>query len=1037
MKEKLLLVFLFCFCAYAGAMAQSRTVRGKVTSSTDGAGLATVTVQVKGGNVTTQTDANGDYAINVSGGETLVFSYVGFVSAEEPVGDRSVINVSLAMDLQQIEEVIVTGVAGATDRRKLTVSVTKVNADKLNIVPATSAATALSGKVAGLKTSGVRGTPGAAADMLLRGDNNLNVGSGPLILVDGTILSGTLADINVDDVESIEVVKGAAAAALYGSRAGNGVISVITKRGKGIALNSTKITVRNELGAENLAKYLKTSESHYYELADDWETAKGKYTKYKAAGYPADYMGQGYDPRITGKRDPDPDGYMDNPYGVYRDEQKEFFRTGTSMTNFISVANRSENNNVYLSFENNQQDGVVRFADGYKRQNFRFNIDQQLTSWFKVSATNLFVNRSIGAPSENALFYNIARLEKDVTLSAPNPDGQPYYVRFNQWNEETVNPMYTMWKQKTQNNTRRWMSNFSGNINFTSWANLDLSHSMEIINQRTGTINPMDTWQRSGGTVETNGMSYTGGNMSQGSNETKANNTQITLNLSEKFGDLSARAKLSYLYENRHYESSSLSGSQFVVTDIENLNNFQTGNTNTGSYLDDERAQNYFAIVGLDWKDKLLFDGMYRYDGSSLFGPDARWNSYYRLSGAYRISEDVSINGIDELKIRAAYGTAGIRPSFAWQYEVYSLSAGNTSASQKGNTFLKPSTTREAEVGLNVEFLRKFNFEATYANSVTDDQFLNIPLIPFLNDGFSSQWQNAGSIESNTFEFSLGANWIRKENFAWNTNIVFSKGSQKITSLPRAPYMTSGQQTNGDQNMFYIKEGEVYGAMYGRKHVRSLEELGQQPLPAGKTISDFEVNSDGYVVPKGSQGTLAELPVLKLEADGAAWFGRIGKGTPDFVAGIANTINWKGVQLYVLLDWKQGGDVYNGKDQRLAFNWVSAKQDMTNVPDGQKKAAIYWGSNGGFYDGNNGNAYWVEDGTYMKVREISIGYSLPTRMLGKHVKGVTGRVIGRNLLTFTNYSGYDPEVGSLRFPVDGIYTNPIYRNVAFSLSLDF
>jgi len=915
--------------------------------------------------------------------------------------------------------------------------VTKVSADKLNIVPATSASTALSGKVAGLRTSGVRGTPGAAADVLLRGDNNLNVGSGPLILVDGTILSGTLADINVDDVESIEVVKGAAAAALYGSRAGNGVISVITKRGKGINMNSTSITVRNELGAENLAKYLKTSESHYYALADDWQTVQGKYTKYKNAGYPADYMGQGYDPRITGNRVVDADGYMDNPYGVYRDEQREFFRTGTNMTNFVSVANRTENNNVYLSFENNQQEGAVRYADGYKRQNFRFNIDQQLTSWFKVSASNLFINRSIGYPGENALFYNIGRLEKDVTLSAPNPDGQPYYVRFNQWNEETVNPLYTMYKQKTKNNTRRWMSNFTGNIKFTEWANLDMTHTIEVINQRTETINPMDTWQRSGGTAATNGMSYTGGSMNQGAYETNTNNTQITLNLSQDFGDLAARAKLSYLYENRHYEETTGSGSQFVVAEIERFNNMITANTNVTSYLDDERAQNYFAILGLDWRDKLLFDGMYRYDGSSLFGPDARWNSYYRLSGAYRISQDVSINGIDELKVRAAYGTAGIRPSFSWQYETYSLTAGNTSASQKGNTFLKPSTTKEAEFGINVEFLRKFNFEATYANSVTEDQFLNVPLIPFLNDGFNSQYQNAGTIKSNTLEVTLGANWIRNDVFSWSSNVVLSKGSSKITSLPIAPYMTGGQQSNGDQNMFYIREGEVYGAMYGRKHVRSLEELGQQPLPAGKSIGDFEVNSDGYVVPAGSQGSLTEMPVLKTDANGAVWFGKIGDGTPDFVAGITNTLSWKGVQLYVLLDWKQGGDVYNGKDQRLAFNWVSAKQDMTNVPAGQKKVAAYWGSNAGFYDGNNGNEYWVEDGTYLKLREVSIGYTLPTGILGPHVKGVTGRLIGRNLLTFTNYSGYDPEVGSLRFPVDGIYASPIYRNIAFSLSLNF
>jgi hypothetical protein len=240
--------------------------------------------------------------------------------------------------------------------------------------------------------------------------------------------------------------------------------------------------------------------------------------------------------------------------------------------------------------------------------------------------------------------------------------------------------------------------------------------------------------------------------------------------------------------------------------------------------------------------------------------------------------------------------------------------------------------------------------------------------------------------------------------------------------------------------MFYIKQGEVYGVIYGYRMVRSLEEMSAQ-LPAGKVIGDYEVNSDGYVVPKGSQGSATEMPIKKLNADGTPWYGRIGNGNPDFVAGITNTLNWKGFQLYLLLDWKQGGDIYNGKEQRLAFNNVSIRQDMSNVPSSLKKVAAYIGSNAGFYDANNANAYWVEDGTYLKVREVALGYNVPSRALGGlfngAIKGVNARVIGRNLLTFTKYSGYDPEVGTIRMPFDGIYANPIYRNFAFSLSLTF
>ncbi len=1038
--RKFVLLLFAAVLSCASLSAQEKKVTGKVTDDL-GAPVAGATVLVKGTRNGTSTDVNGSFSLNVNASaKTLTISAIGYEVLEVSIGSETSFSISLKSSGKEIGEVIVTGVAGATTKKKMTVSVTKVGAEQLQTVPASSAANALAGKVAGLKTSSVNGNPGQGADLLLRGDNNLSTSSAPLILVDGVIMSGSLADINIDDVESMEVVKGAAASALYGSRAGNGVISVITKRGKGLAANKPVITVRNELGMQNLSHYLKTSESHYYALATDWQTAQGKYTKYAGVTYPAGYANAGYHPGISGSRAIDTDGYMDNPYGVYRNQQAEFFRTGMNMVNFISVANRTEKNNVYLSFENNKQEGVVKLTDGYGRQNFRFNIDQNITPWLRFSASNLWINRtSSTAGSSSGLFYNIARMEKDVNLYAPNPDGQPYYLRINNFNAEITNPLYPLYKQKNSSKSRRWLANYNANIKFTEWADLDVIQTMEIQNDRSASINPKDTWTRSGGTAATMGMSYTQGGMSQSTSESKVSNTQLTLNLAHKFGNLSTRGKLSYLYENRHYESNFISASQFIVSGIENFENFTTIN-DASSYIENERAQNYFAIVGMDWKEKILFDGMFRYDGSSLFGPKARWNPYYRASAAYRISEDFKIKGIDELKIRAAYGTAGIRPGFSWQYELYDLNNGAIpGAQQLGNEFLSPTTTEETEIGLNIDFLKKFSFEFTYASSITRNQFLSVPQITFLNPiAAPNKWENAGTIKSNTFEFTFGANWIKKKDFSWKSNVVFSRVQQRITELPIAPYLANGQDFNGDQNIFYIKQGEVYGAIYGYKMVRTLDEMSTQ-LPAGKTIADYVVNSEGYVIPKGTEGTTSELPIKKLNADGSLWYGKIGNGNPDFVAGISNILTYKNFQFYVLLDWKQGGDIYNGKEQRLVFNYISQKQDMTNVPAAEKKAASYWGT--GMYDANFANAYWVEKGTYLKVREVSLGYNVPAKPLASifngFIKGINAKVVGRNLLTFTKYSGYDPEVGTIRYPVDGIYANPIYRNYAVSLQFNF
>lgn len=1029
-------MFLLLFIAFQ-AVAQERTVTGTVTDKTDGLPLPGVSVKVKGTNIGTSTGGDGRFSVRVpQGSTTLILTYIGYATQEASVGSSGVVNVQLSTDAKQLSEVIVTGVAGATTKEKLTVSVTKVSEERLNAVTGTSLAGALSGKVAGIKASGSSGTPGSSVDIQLRADNNLNnVGSGPLILVDGVIYTGSLADINADDVSSMEVVKGAAASALYGSRAGNGVIAVTTKRGSSIALNTVKVNVRNEVGMQEIARTLDLSTHHPFALAADYQQFAGTFTKYQGVTYPAGYRDAGFSPLISGNRVPKADHYMDNPYGITRNQQNDFFNTGINYANFVSMTSRTEKTGVYASFENNSQEGVIEMTDGYQRQNFRFNVDQQIAPWLKFSTSNLLVNTKTEYPgSSGNIFFNVALAEPDVNMHQFNPDGQPYYLRMNHWSGETVNPLYPLYKVQRNNKKFNWIGNFALNARVTSWANFDVSHSIERSNYRYRNYSPKDTWTPTGGTAATNGMSYTNGSLQDYSEDGNSQNTQATLNMVKDLGDLTVRGKLSYLYENRRYENYEVLSSQLGVAGIPTYDNFAVIN-DAESLNETERAQNYFAILGLDYKDKLLFDGMYRYDGSSLFGSAERWNPYFRLSGAYRISEDVKIPGIDELKIRAAYGTAGIRPGFSWQYETFTLNNGSASAVQRGNQNLKPSKTAETEVGLNVDFLKRFSFEAVYAQSTTDDQFLNVPLLGFLNNGFTRQYRNAGSVDSKTLEFSLGANWVNKKDFSWSSNIVFSRIRQKITDLPISPYVF-GDTDGGGQQMFYIAGNETYGSMYGHTWVKSLDQMSKQ-LPAGKTIGDYEINSAGYVIAKGTQGTIAEKAIKQLDDKGAILFGKIGDGNADFNMGFANTLNFKRATFYFLLDLKKGGDIYNAKGQWLTRDLRNPEMDMGDVAQADKKAYDYFLN---FYDVNTPNSYWVEDGTYLKLREVALGYTFPLKSLnvfGGVVKSITAKVVGRNLLTFTGYSGYDPEVGTLRQPYDGTYKYPNFRNYAFSLSMDF
>jgi TonB-linked SusC/RagA family outer membrane protein len=487
-------------------------IKGKVTDD-KGQPIARMSIVIQGTTTGTTTNNNGEFSVDApKNNVVLEISGIGFISQtlNAKVGDN--LNVSLVADARAMDEVIVTGVASATQRKKLTVSVTKINAERINIVPATSAAAALSGKVAGVRLNSPGGQPGSGIDILLRGDNNLNVGSSPLILVDGVILDGSLSDINVDDVESIEVVKGAAASALYGSRAGNGVISITTKRGNRLPEGTTKVTIRNEVGFQTLERYIDLAESHPYVLASDWQNYAGRFTKFEGVTYPADYNG-GFVPGLSGSRIVDADHFMDNPFGVNIDQQKEFFNTGLNYTNHIGISSRSKLTNMYASFENNSQQGIIRFTEGYNRQNFRLNIDHQVAKFLKFSATNLFVNTQAQYPGDGGgIFFNIVLAEPDNNLKITHPDGQPYLIRHNPFSNER-NPLYSVWKNERKDRTRRWIGNYAVNVRLARWINVDISHSMEIENYRYTSLDPYDTWIVGAGGPRGGGVTYRKGGL--------------------------------------------------------------------------------------------------------------------------------------------------------------------------------------------------------------------------------------------------------------------------------------------------------------------------------------------------------------------------------------------------------------------------------------------------------------------------------------------------------------------------------------------
>jgi len=1036
MKRLLTLVTLIALLGLS-SFAQ-RTITGVVTSADDGSTLPGVSVRVKGTTQGVATDMEGKYSIQVAEGTaTLVFSFVGMQTIELITENSTVYNVQMTAESVGVDEIIVTGVAGATTRKKLTITVAHLSEEEMKNVPASSAAGALQGKIAGVTVVNSSGNPGSAPTIRLRGATAIYGSQSPLIIVDGVMIEGTLADINVDDIANIEVVKGASASALYGSRAGNGVVVITTKSGKNLKSGQTRVTVRNEYGTSQLSHLMDIATHHQYKLADDWES-ESRYTKYYGTvtygDLPTHTNPDSLGILVSGARVTDDDHYMDNPYGANHNHLEEFYQSGDYYTNYISVAHNTGKTNFMTSFENSKQQGIVFRVNGYQRNSFRLNVDHNFSDKLFLNASNLIVKSS--TDNGNMDFFSLMQLQPDMDLQAKNPDGQDFRVKVDQFGT-TVNPLYAL--ANTMNNTDRFrvLGNYALTFVPAKWMRLEAKYSFERQNSKNHQQQKKDYLSLS--TINTGG---TGGFMYDNSGDQMAQVFQTTAMFNHEVNGLFLRGKLSYLYEDNHYEYFRTQSQDFSVNGIYTYDNMDQTKSSNFSEKFDIRAINAFGILDVDYKSKYLASALFRYDGASQFGSEERWAPYYRLSGAWRISQDVVIPGIQELKLRAAFGTAGNRPPYYAQYETWTLVGGSVAKENLGNANLKPSTIAELEIGLNVDFLQKFQFELVYSNTNAKDQHYPVPLAASAG-GYRTQWQNMGTLNSKVIEATFGADLINTADFSWKLNITTDKTTQKITELNVAPFTYGARGNAGDPGSYYIEEGSVFGMIYGLRFVETLEEMAQQ-IATTDNIDNYTVNSDGYVILKGTEGTKYEAVTILKDENGVNKKVQIGDANPKFRMGIANTFNYKGIQLYTLLDWKQGGDIYNLTNQWMYRDYRAADMDQFGKPENEKKSTDYYQS---LYSVANMNKHFVEDGTYLKIREISLFYNISESKLsglfGGVLKGAKIGIMGRNLWTFTNYKGFDPEIGSGEGGGDATiqawdeFAYPNFRTLSGSIELNF
>ena len=983
--------------AAAPALAQTGQITGQVTDRSTQQPLVGAQVYIEGTSFGGLTQDNGRYLIlNVPAGTyTVTVQMLGFhqgrvENVRVQSGQPANANFALGFTALRLQEVVVTGTADPVAGVKVPFTVGKVTKADLP-VPAISAEAAIAGKVAGVRVVRGSGQPGSGAEVLLRGATSITRGNEPLYVVDGVILAASMVDIDANDIENIEIVKGAAAASLYGSRASTGVIQITTSRGRDVAENATRILVRSEYGTNQI-----NFSRNYITKHHQFRVAGNSYVN--AAGQPVD----------KSARVADADLIADNPYpGPTYDNLALFFEGGSYLRNSVSIAQNTRSTNFMASFNTSDDAGIIKglceakyFANtpagvpdgcgnsGAQLYGLRVNLDHRLRDDLNFSVSSYYSRYRQEDFGGADVLYNVMFMPPDVDLRTPNPDGEPFIIQPDPFTLQ-ANPLYALAYADNEDFRSRISTSLTTRYSPANWFSVESNISFDRSDRHGNDYTPI-------GFKNLNSVST--GSITRSNALTQALNANLTASFLRSFGDLTTRTKVQYALERETNDNRSGAGNTFAVRGVEDID--VSINESASSSLTDVKSAGYYAITGLDFKGKYIGEAMVRRDGSSLFGPDDRWHTYYRGSAAWRLSEEAwwFVPALNEFKLRYSIGTAGGRPEFFDRFETWSVSSGSVSKGTLGNKLLRPEHQTEQEFGIDMIANDRHSLQLVYATSKVEDQLLQIPLPAVY--GYSTQWQNAGTISSTSYEATLETTLLQRPDLRWSMTVVADRTRSEITEFDRGCYGTTP----------YYCLGFQIGTIRGYQNVTSIDKL---PARFAGAEGQFQVNDDGLVVPVGAGNTYKDgiakklwgtqvaingqnyawgIPIFEEDAAGIVAQVPIGDANPDFHLGVTHNVTWKGFNFYGLLDASFGGDLYNNTRQWAYRESTHADYDQASKAEELRKPVTYYQK---LYNTNSISSWFIEDGTYVKLRDLSVQYAFNRAQMQKFFGGLGIRAADR------------------------------------------
>lgn len=938
---------------------QQRSVEGRVTEVSQNLPLAGVTVSVKGSIKQTTTDAKGNYAITAEQGEILLFRYVGMKPEERTIGSSRIINVILEPENEELEDVVVVGY-GTQKRSDLTSSVSSVKGSQISSQALRSPLQALTGLAAGVEVMQNSGAPGSGLSVRVRGGNSLIGGNEPLYVIDGLPMAVSMDNINPNDILSMEILKDASATAIYGSRGANGVVLITTKRG---AVGKTLIEYNAYVGLQSVAKKIDMLNAKEFAALANVRAANDKISPFFSEKEIAD-LGNGVD------------------------WQNEIFRVAPMYNQSLSISGGNEKTKFNLSGSMLNQEGVI-LNSNHKQLQFRANIDHKIRDNWKVSFNNI-----VGHNKNKSLFSDNTERGQGVlsgALIAPptvpiyDENGKYSNVRKYPFSPDIAeNPVAMALERKNKNTVNSLLTNlylegeliprliFRSSVGVQYAVSRGDSYSPTIF-QPSATGNASISYGETMNIINENTLTYS-----------------MNLNHNHDFtflGGLTA--------EKNTYQNLSASATGFLTDALEN-NSLQSG---TSPGIPQSSSSDYAILSGLGrlnyaYKGKYLLTSSLRADGSSRFGKENRWGYFPSASVGWRVSEEGfwTSSVVNDLKIRASWGITGNTAVSPYQSLAIlsnvptvfddNLYVGFAPGGNKPNPELKWETTEQTGVGIDIGLLNnRFTVSAEYYSKKTNDLLSSVPVSP--SSGYTSTVKNLGTISNKGVEVAMNAQVLRGE-VEWDLGINFSLNRNKVISLEGGADIFGASLGNALPAMSLVREGYPVGVFYGYVE----DGLTDQGLIKYKDM-------DGNGVVNALDRVI------------------IGDPNPDYIVGLNSAVRYKNWGLTVVVNAVQGSDILNYNLSNLADGFSFGINQIRDV------LGNYWVA-----DAPNPNAKYpkisqntrylgsdrfIEDGSYIQLKNIQLSYTLdkPGALNGSQIY-----FGAQNLLTFTKYSFYSPEVNT-------------------------